>query len=120
MKKSFLQSNVAYGMALVVAGVAMAAWFLWPRAAASGEGFGVCLKEKGVVMYGVDTCENCQRQKEILGDAFEHVPYVNCYFEESECRARGVQYYPLWALEGKTVVGVQSLNELSQFSGCAL
>jgi len=120
MGKSVNSSNLAYTIVLVIAGVVLAIFFLWPQGVASNKSFGMCLKESGVTMYGVDTCENCQRQKDILGDDFDDIHYVNCQFNLKECQEKGIQFYPVWGKGGDVLVGVQSLKELSTFSGCTL
>lgn len=120
MFKDQKQLNRVYLIVLVIAAIILLVIFLWPQAAASPNNFGACLKERGVVFYGIDTCPNCKRQKDILGDQFQHVNYVNCHFHAQECADKGITFYPVWARDGEVLVGVQSLNQLSTFSGCKL
>lgn len=84
------------------------------------QSLGQCLSEAGVTMYGSDRCQNCQDQKMLFDDDFENVDYINCDFQRELCRERGVTFYPVWAKGNDILVGVQSLNQLSTFSGCEL
>lgn len=105
---------------ILVAALAALIFFLWPPAAASTKTFGECLTEKGVTMYGADTCENCLEQKRLFGEDFSRVNYVNCAFQSSLCEERGIMVYPVWARDNNVLIGVQSLANLSEFSGCPL
>ena len=78
-----------------------------------------CLSSVGAVMYGSDTCPHCLEQKNLFGTAFAEIKYVNCDFNAEACRKENVQYFPMWVIKGKTYLGVQNFNQLSQFSGCA-
>ncbi len=126
-KKLLMQSYTLLIILMIgVALLVMITFILWPKAASlnsSDKINGVtalvaCLKQKGVTMYGVDTCENCQNQKSIFGTSFEEVNYVNCDFDKI-CEARGYNYYPVWNYQDKTVMGLQSLPNLSKFAGCS-
>ncbi len=82
------------------------------------ENLAKCLKEKGVVFYGSDRCENCQRQKSLFGEAFAIIDYKNCDFSASECDKKGIKVYPVWSLENRVVLGTQSLKQLAEFANC--
>ena len=77
-----------------------------------------CLAEKGVVMYGSDTCDQCKNQKKILGNDFEDINYFNCDFHLKTCTDRGITVYPVWSYGNNVLVGVQSLKSLAAFAGC--
>lgn len=81
------------------------------------------LKQIGAVFYGGFWCSHCHDQKQLFGqEAVQDVPYVECdpkgnNPQTDRCQAAGVQGYPTWAINGKTVTGTQSLEELAQLSG---
>lgn len=79
---------------------------------------GQCLKEKGVTMYGVDTCPNCLDQKNIFGADFKNVDYINCDFHKELCEEKRIRYYPLWTKGNQILMGVQSLQSLAEFGEC--
>lgn len=80
--------------------------------------FAQCLTDKGVVMYGSASCGHCANQKEMFGDAFQYVTYVECTEQQSVCNQKGVQYVPAWEIDGTLYVGEKSFFELSRMSGC--
>ena len=42
------------------------------------DAFAKCLATKQTTMYGLYWCPHCIEQKEMFGDAFHYVPYVEC------------------------------------------
>ncbi|MFA5828933.1 MAG: hypothetical protein WC843_00340 [Candidatus Gracilibacteria bacterium] len=125
-KLSLQQSHLVLIVMAVVALLLTLLFVLWPKSAASinaGKNgikdLASCLTQKGIVMYGVDTCENCQNQKQIFGPAFAQIKYVNCDFNKI-CDERGYKYYPVWTDDKKTLLGLQTLPDLAKFSSCEL
>lgn len=116
----FKSSGKYFLVLFIIAIVVFLVVLFWPQAAVSNESFGQCLANSNVVMYGADSCENCSNQKALFGEDFKHVAYVNCEFNLSECQNKGIHYYPLWSKENEVLIGLQSLEELSNFSGCDL
>ncbi|MFC1748426.1 hypothetical protein ACFL2V_06420 [Pseudomonadota bacterium] len=108
-------------VSIIIAVVAVIIFLLWPQqAVVSKSEFGSCLTQNGVIMYGVDTCDNCIEQKNILGEHFASVDYINCDFNEKECSDAGISYYPAWTRGKETLIGTQSIAALEDFSGCKL
>ncbi len=71
-------------------------------------------------MYGTDRCPNCQSQKELFGDSFKFVQYVNCDYEYDKCSEANVERIPTWVINGEEYIGVQTLERLANLSGCQL
>ncbi len=93
------------------------------------DNFAKCLAEKNITMYGAEWCVHCQNQKKLFGNSFQYVPYIECPENTKLCIDKGVEGYPTWifpstnsgqAPEGKKFEGEQTLEKLSQESGCAL
>ncbi len=83
--------------------------------------FAQCLARTGAVMYGAEWCSHCADQKKMFGDAFSYVPYVECPDDPEKCVALGIEGYPTWTIGSSTrLVGTQSLERLSQVSGCPI
>jgi glutaredoxin len=83
--------------------------------------FAKCLSTKKLTMYGAVWCSHCKSQKELFGDSFQYVPYVECTENAKECLAKGIQGYPTWLDEKETkYIGEQSLKKLSEISSCVL
>lgn len=80
------------------------------------------LKKVGAKMYGAYWCPHCTRQKEIFGAAFQAIDYVECDPRGENprpnlCKEAEIKGYPTWTVNGKSLIGVQSLEELAKASG---
>ncbi len=80
--------------------------------------FAACLASKGVVMYGSDTCPECQQQKGMFQDDFKRIHYINCDIHQDECTQKGIQGWPTWMYNRQSLPGVQTFQKLALFSGC--
>jgi uncharacterized membrane protein len=81
------------------------------------------LTKIGAKEYGAYWCPHCQRQRLLFGkQASSLLNYVECDFrgqnsQAALCQTVGIKAYPTWEIHGKFYNGVQSLSELSDFSG---
>ena len=81
------------------------------------------LKQTGATMYGAFWCSHCYDQKQLFGkEAFSQINYVECDPKGKKpqpevCAAAKVEGYPTWKVNGKSVSGTQSLEELAEMSG---
>jgi hypothetical protein len=87
--------------------------------------FAQCLTDNGVKMYGTWWCSHCQNQKELFGNSFEKINYIECSNKareiKQECKDAGVEGFPTWQfVDGSLASGEQSLESLAEKSGCAL
>jgi len=88
--------------------------------------FAKCLTKKKAVMYGSFTCSHCADQKDLFGESFQYVTYVECmvpatHRETDQCKAAGIKYTPTWIFgDGSRVVGKVPLEKLSEETGCKL
>ena len=88
------------------------------------EALAKCLSKKGAKLYGAYWCGWCNRQKEIFGEAAQHLPYIECSDRETrqmtpQCREAGITGLPTWEFEGQKSSGFKSLEELARLSGCS-
>lgn len=90
------------------------------REAAPFDQFAQCLTDKGVKMYGADTCPHCQEQKKSFKGSFDKVNYVECNSNPQECQKAEIMAYPTWEINGNKTEGRKSLSELAELSGCPL
>lgn len=89
--------------------------------AASGpnyDNFAKCLTDKGIVMYGSNTCPHCQNQKKMFGNSFKYVTYIDCIDNSTQCTEKGIQFIPDWYINGKFYTGEKTIEELKSLSGC--
>ncbi len=91
-----------------------------PRTPGAFDEFAKCLNSEGVVMYGTEWCDFCQRQKDMFDGSFDLVNYIDCDRNTPECNARGVEGFPSWDIEGELYSGIMDLGELSELTGCPL
>jgi hypothetical protein len=85
------------------------------------DNFAKCLSEKGVELYVLKTCPHCAHQKEMFGESLKYLKYIECSENYDLCTQKRIEAVPTWILpNGERLVGVQSLEVLSQKTGCKL
>jgi parvulin-like peptidyl-prolyl isomerase len=90
------------------------------------DNFAKCLTDKGVKFYGAYWCPHCENNKELFGDSFQYVTYVECAVEgqpqvqTEACNDAGISGYPTWVVNEKQYPGEQTLDSLAKLSGCTL
>lgn len=83
--------------------------------------FASCLSEKGAVMYGASWCPHCTEQKEMFGEAFVKINYIECTDNEQTCADENIQYLPTWKFADKsTRTELQQFSDLAEKTGCLL
>ena len=82
--------------------------------------FAQCLTDKGVKMYGSDSCPHCMEQKKRFKGSFDLVTYIECNQDPETCKKEEITGYPTWEFDGKKNPGTKSLSELAELSGCDL
>lgn len=90
------------------------------------DAFAKCLTKKNAIMYSSFLCPHCDDQKKMFGESFKYIHYVECSQvglpqDVNACRLAQIRYTPTWVIEnGERLVGVQSLKQLSDKTGCSL
>jgi len=118
LRKPDAPLNYHLVIALIAAAILLILVF-WPHHVAGQQSLARCLTDKGVTMYGADTCEACQNQKKILGEDFKNIKYVNCEFFYNECRKMNIATYPVWTFGERKLLGTQTRSALAAFAGCS-
>ena len=81
------------------------------------------LKVKGVVKYSAYWCPNCLNQSELFGkQAYRELNVVECArdginSQTQLCIDKKIKGFPTWEINGKLILGVLSLKELSKLTG---
>jgi len=81
------------------------------------------LNEKGVVKYSAYWCPNCLNQSELFGKkAYRELNVVECArdglnSQTQLCIDKKIKGFPTWEINGKLILGVLSLKELSKLTG---
>ena len=81
------------------------------------------LKNKGVIKYSAYWCPNCLHQSELFGkQAYKELNVVECARDGKNsqtqlCIDKKIQGFPSWEINGKIILGIQTLQELSNLTG---
>ena len=81
------------------------------------------LKDNGVVKYSAYWCPNCLDQSELFGkEAYKELNVVECARDGKNsqtqlCIEKKIEGFPSWEINGKIIIGVQTLKELSELTG---
>jgi parvulin-like peptidyl-prolyl isomerase len=84
----------------------------------SYESVAECLASKGVRMFGSDTSSISNEQKNLFGDDFSGIDYVDCSENKDLCKENKVISYPTWIISGKKYPGKYSLERLAELAEC--
>ncbi|MDP4012804.1 MAG: hypothetical protein Q8R00_04335 [Candidatus Nanoarchaeia archaeon] len=77
-----------------------------------------CLAEKGVIMYGVEWCPVCAKQKKDFGTKLEGV-YFECLDNPEKCLDEKIEGYPTWKFpSGEVYVGILNPEEVAAKASC--
>ena len=85
--------------------------------------FAKYLKDKGVVKYSAYWCPNCLNQSELFGkQAYKELNVVECArdginSQTQLCIDKKIKGFFTWEVNGKLILGVLTLKELSKLTG---
>ena len=97
-----------------------------PSSSLQYDNFAKCLSDNNVRMYGAYWCPHCANQKEMFGDSFQYVNYIECSLpnragQTQACKDAIIESYPTWEFkDGSRTKGEMTFLQLSQKSGCSL
>ena len=80
------------------------------------------LNDKGVIKYSAYWCPNCLIQSELFGkQAYKELNVVECArdginSQTQLCIDKKIKGFPTWEINGKLILGVLSLEELSKLT----
>ena len=85
--------------------------------------FAKYLKDNGVVKYSAYWCPNCLNQSELFGkQAYKELNVVECARDGKNsqtqlCIDTKIKAFPSCEINGEIIIGVQTLEELSELTG---
>ena len=85
--------------------------------------FAKYLKDSGVIKYSAYWCNNCLNQSELFGkQAYKELNVVECANDGKNsqtqlCIDKKIKGFPSWEINGKIILGVLTLEELSTLTG---
>ncbi len=78
-----------------------------------------CLWQKWVKMYWTKVCSHCLSQKELFGDSFKYINYVDCTNTPDACSK--IKWTPTREFpSGELLVGKQKISVLAEKAWCAV
>jgi hypothetical protein len=90
------------------------------------DSFAKCIANTSTTFFGAFWCPHCHDQKTEFGDSAQYLPYVECSLPDASgqtqvCIDNKIQEYPTWRFpDGSVTSGIQTLQTLSEKTGCAL
>jgi len=81
------------------------------------------LNDNGVVKYSAYWCPKCRYQSELFGkQAYRELNVVECArdginSQTQLCIDKKIKGFPTWEINGKLILGILSLKELSKLTG---
>ena len=81
------------------------------------------LKDNGVVKYSAYWCPNCLNQSDLFGkQAYKELNVIECArdginSQTQLCIDKKIKGFPTWEINGKLILGVLTLKELSKLTG---
>lgn len=76
-----------------------------------------CIASKSTI-YISPGCHACASQKEMFGENFEYLNYVDCLVEGEKCSEENITRVPTWLINGQRLEGVQPIEKLINLTGC--
>jgi len=61
-------------------------------------------------------CHACETQKEMFGKNSQYLNIIDCWYNREKCSE--IKYTPTWIINGEKYVGVTSIDELKELTGC--
>lgn len=118
--------NIIIGLVIII--VFLFGWYYYNEAITPGQydEFAQCLSDKNVKYFGAFWCPNCQDQNKLFGKSKKFINYIECSTPNGQgqlqaCIDAEIKAYPTWEFaDGNREVGVQSLEKLSEKTGCEL
>ena len=71
-------------------------------------------------MYGTNVCPACASQKDLFGESFQYINFVDCNAQRTECLRKNIEYFPTWIINGQYYAGVQKLSDLMRYANCTI
>ncbi len=71
---------------------------------------------KRATLYAQERCPHCKVQEQLFGENFKYLKVVWCDKDWIKCQ--NIKGTPAWEINGKFILGVQSIEKLQELTGC--
>lgn len=79
------------------------------------------LTAAGAKVYGTSQCGACNYQKELFGNSWQYIDYIECTSPDgvgnqvAVCQEEDIKAYPTWRFAGEDeIIGIMTIEELKQ------
>jgi uncharacterized membrane protein len=101
---------------LIIFGVViLAAFLITSKGEETSNEIAKCIGENSV-LYTQLGCHACETQKNLFGESYQYLNLVDCFYEGEKCS--NIEYTPTWIINNEKYVGIQSIEELKELTGC--
>lgn len=69
-------------------------------------------------LYSQLGCRACKAQEELFGENYQYLNVIDCFFEKEKCIELEITGTPTWIIKNERLVGVQSISQLQNSTGC--
>ena len=111
-----------YQIAIIVVLIILGLYFFTQPTGLTTEEIAKCLSDSGAKMYGAYWCGHCNDQKEMFGEYWKLINYVECQgdgVQNEECKEAGITGYPTWIFgDGERISGARPISNLASIAGC--
>ena len=70
------------------------------------------------VLYVQLGCIHCKEQEDMFGNNTKYLNMIDCFYEKEKCLQEKIEATPTWIIKGEKYVGVQSIKNLQELTGC--
>lgn len=103
---------------LVIFGVVILATFLIKnKGGETSDEIAKCIGQNSII-YSQLGCHACEAQKNLFGESYQYLNEIDCYYTPQKCIDANITATPTWIIKNQKYVGVQSIDELKEFTGC--
>lgn len=74
-----------------------------------------CIGKKSILYIKLG-CHACKTQEEMFGENYKYLTVIDCFYERDKCYE--IEWTPTWVIKGEKYIGVQSIEELKELTGC--
>ena len=76
-----------------------------------------CIGENSV-LYTQLGCHACELQEDLFGENYQYLNTIDCFFKQEACIEKEIRATPTWIIKEEKYVGVQSIEQLKELTGC--
>jgi len=112
MKKETIWTLAIIAVILIIS----IGYLMMPKSSTTTE-IAKCIGQKSV-LYTQLGCHYCKTQEDLFGESYKELTVVDCFYDQEKCLAKDIKGTPTWEINGQKVVGVQTIKNLQDLTGC--